>query len=130
LFPCNDSLVKIAEAVSNGLQLESPAEGRPSPRIVSGIIVTGDVFVSSRQATRRMWQQMHAEATDMEGAAVGQTCWQQDVPFIVIRCLSDGADSAASSDLARFYRAAAHNAATLVLSITARLAVLGRLHYI
>jgi AGZA family xanthine/uracil permease-like MFS transporter len=127
LFPCNDSLVRIAESVSKGLALETPVEGKPPPRIVSGIIVTGDVFVSSRQATRRMWQQMHAEATDMEGAAVGQTCWQQGIPFIVIRCLSDEADSTASSDLARFYRAAAHNAAGLVLSITAALA---RLHYI
>lgn len=117
-FSCNDGLVNIAEKVSLGLPLEKPIEGRPAPRIVSGTIVTGDVFISSRSATRRLWQNMNAEATDMEGAAVAQTCWQQGLPFIVIRSLSDAADSEAEKDIARFYRAAAHNAATLVIAIT------------
>jgi len=117
-FPCDDTLIALAEKVSRGLVLEKPVEGRPAPRIVSGIIVTGDVFISSRTATRRLWQNMNAEATDMESAAVAQTCWQQGVPFIVIRSLSDAADSEAEKDIARFYRAAAHNAAMLVMAIT------------
>jgi len=121
-FPSSDALVHIAEKVGPGLPLEKPVEGRPAPRIVSGTIVTGDVFVSSRAATQRLWQNMHAEATDMEGAAVAQTCWQQGVPFIVIRSLSDGADSEAEKDISRFYRAAAHNAAMLVATITGELA--------
>ncbi|HLZ86875.1 MAG TPA: 5'-methylthioadenosine/S-adenosylhomocysteine nucleosidase, partial [Puia sp.] len=121
-FSCNDTLVNIAEKVSRGLILEKPIEGKPAPNIVSGIIVTGDAFISSRTATRRLWQNMHAEATDMEGAAVAQTCWQQGVPFIVIRCLSDAADSEAEKDIARFYRAAAHNAALLVAAITGEIA--------
>jgi adenosylhomocysteine nucleosidase len=121
-FPCNDTLIGIAQRVSRTLPLESPIEGRPAPHVVSGTIVTGDVFISSRQATRRLWQNMNAEATDMEGAAVAQTCWQQGVPFIVVRCLSDAADSDAEKDIARFYRAAAHNAAMLVAAITGELA--------
>lgn len=120
-FPSDDTLIRIAEKVSRGLSLERPIEGKPMPRIVSGTIVTGDVFVSSRSATRRLWQNMQAEATDMEGAAVAQTCWQQGIPFIVIRCLSDAADSDAEKDIARFYRAAAHNAATLVAAIATEL---------
>lgn len=121
-FPCNDTLIKLAEEVSRGLQLEKPKEGKPAPHISSGLIVTGDVFVSSRPMTQRLWRQMKAEATDMEGAAVGQTCWQQQVPFLVIRCLSDDAGSDAERDIARFYQVAAHNAATLVIAITGRLA--------
>lgn len=108
--------------VSSGLALEKPIEGRPSPHIISGTIVTGDVFDSTRTATRRLWQNMQAEATDMEGAAVAQTCWQQGVPFVVIRCLSDAADSGAEKGIARFYRAAAYNAAMLVAAITGELA--------
>jgi adenosylhomocysteine nucleosidase len=120
-FPCSDTLIKLAEKVSQGLQLEKPKEGLPAPRIASGTIVTGDVFVSSRSTTQRLWRQMQAEATDMEGAAVGQTCWQQQIPFLVIRCLSDDAGSNAAHDIARFYRVAAHNAATLVIAITGEL---------
>jgi len=121
-FPSSDRLVRIAGNVGRSLSLERPIEGRPAPRVVTGTIVTGDVFVSSRAATHRFWQNMHAEATDMEGAAVAQACWQQEVPFIVIRSLSDGADGEAEKDIARFYRAAAHNAATLVAAITGELA--------
>jgi adenosylhomocysteine nucleosidase len=121
-FSSNDTLVEIAERVSRGLTLEKPIEGKPAPHIVSGIIVTGDVFVSSQKATQRLWQQLNAEATDMESAAVGQTCWQRGIPFIVIRSLSDAADSEAEKDIARFYRVAAHNAALLVIAITAELA--------
>ena len=121
-FGSNDTLVEIAERVSRGLTLEKPIEGRPAPHVVSGIIVTGDVFVSSQKATQRLWQQLDAEATDMESAAVAQTCWQRGIPFIVIRSLSDAADADAEKDIHRFYRVAAHNAALLVIAITDELA--------
>lgn len=121
-FASDDTLVSIAERVSRGLTLEKPIEGKPAPHIISGIIVTGDVFVSSKKATQLLWQQLNAEATDMESAAVGQTCWQRGIPFIVIRSLSDAADADAEKDIHRFYRVAAHNAATLVIAITGELA--------
>ena len=121
-FPCNDTLVKMAEKVSRSLTLEKPVEGRPAPRIVSGAIITGDVFVTSRAASGRLWQQWHAEATDMESAAVAQTCWQRGIPFIIVRSLSDAADSEAEKDIHRFYRVAAHNAALLVIALVGELA--------
>lgn len=121
-FPCNDTLISLAKRAGNGLRLERPKAGMPAPQISSGVIVTGDVFVSSRPATQRLWRQMKAEATDMEGAAVGQTCWQQQIPFLIIRSLSDDAGSNAAQDITRFYQVAARNAATLVIAITGQLA--------
>jgi adenosylhomocysteine nucleosidase len=121
-FPCNDTLLKIAEKISRGLTLEIPIEGHPPPHIVSGILVTGDVFITSYPASRKLWQQWHAEATDMESAAVAQTCWQRNIPFIIVRSLSDAADSEAEKDIHRFYRVAAHNAALLVIALTGELA--------
>ena len=121
-FSSNDTLVRIAERLSRELKLELPVEGRPAPHVVSGTIVTGDLFITSTAASRRLWQQLHAEATDMESAAVAQTCWQRGIPFLVIRSLSDAADSEAEKDIHRFYQVAAHNAATLVIAITGELA--------
>lgn len=123
-FPCNDSLVKIAEKISQQLILEKPTnrEGQSTPRIISGIIVTGDVFVSSRPATQLLHRQMNAEATEMEGAAIAQTCWQQGVPFLVIRSLSDDAGSKAYQDVKKFYQVAARNSARLVMAIAGELA--------
>jgi adenosylhomocysteine nucleosidase len=120
-FLCNDTLVQIAQKVSRSLALEKPVENLPIPRIVSGLIITGDVFVTSRTVTTKLWQRWHAEATDMESAAVAQTCWQRNIPFIIVRSLSDAADSAAEKDIHRFYRVAAHNAAMLVAAITGQL---------
>lgn len=118
-FSCDSNLITLALIASKNIKLEkiNGLEGDYLPKIVSGVIVTGDVFVSSLPATQRLRSQMNAEATEMEGAAIGQTCWQQQVPFLVIRSLSDNANSNASADVKTFYQIAAKNSASLVLAI-------------
>jgi adenosylhomocysteine nucleosidase len=53
----------------------------------------------------------------MEGAAVAQACWQQRVPFVVIRSMSDKAGNNAYMDLQSFYHIAARNSANLVMNM-------------
>lgn len=122
-FPCDSMLVQLANTVSRQLVFEKIGGGTQAltPTTRSGLIVTGDVFVSSANTTQQLWQQLHAEATEMEGAAVAQTCWQQQVPFLVIRSLSDKANSHAAFDITRFYEVAAHNSARLVMAIVGAL---------
>jgi adenosylhomocysteine nucleosidase len=95
--------------------------GGHQPAVVAGIIVTGDVFVASTPATQKFRRQLGAEATEMEGAAIGQICWQQGVPFLVIRSLSDNASSNAASEVRTFYQVAANNSASLVMALVAAL---------
>jgi len=118
-FASTPSLVMLAQKVSDKLVLHQI--GGRSPKIVTGTIVTGDVFVSSRKTTQYMHQKMNAEATEMEGAAIAQTCWQQKVPFVVIRSLSDDAGNKASADVASFYKIAAENSAAMVMAMVAKL---------
>ncbi len=54
----------------------------------------------------------------MEGSAVAQICYQQSVPCLVIRSLSDNADERARQDWQNFYELAAENSARLVTKIT------------
>jgi adenosylhomocysteine nucleosidase len=117
-FPCDASLILLAEQTSKTLTLEriGGTQGKP-PKITSGVIVTGDVFVSSSTATQVLRKQMNAEATEMEGAAVAQVCWQQRVPFIVIRSLSDDAGNNAHMDVKSFYQIAAKNSSSLVMAM-------------
>jgi len=119
-FPCDARLLQAAGAASKKITLEKMnSRGTSlSPKIVTGVIVTGDVFVSSAATTKKLHEQMNAVATEMEGAAVGQVCWQQGVPFIVIRAMSDNANNNAYSDVKTFYRVAARNSASLVITIT------------
>lgn len=118
-FPCDTSLINLARQAGKNLILEkikSP-QGLRSPKIITGTIVTGDVFVSSEKATQELQKQMHAEATEMEGAAVAQVSYQQHVPFLVIRSMSDNASSTAHTDIETFYQIAARNSANLVMAI-------------
>lgn len=122
-FSCDARLLQLADKAGKMITLEKiDSQGASvSPKIVTGIIVTGDVFVSSATATKKLHEQMHALATEMEGAAVGQVCWQQGVPFIIIRSMSDNANNNAYSDVKTFYRVAARNSANLVITIAALL---------
>jgi len=66
---------------------ELPTDGR---RIHSGLIVTGDWFVDSRQKMRDIVTLFpEAKAVDMESCAIAQTCYLNHVPFISFRVVSD-----------------------------------------
>jgi adenosylhomocysteine nucleosidase len=118
-FPCDTNLIRLATTAANRVILHKIWTGTDSvaPQIIKGTIVTGDVFVASDKATTYLRTRFNADATEMEGAAVGQICWQQKIPFIVIRSLSDNANSNASADVLTFYQIAANNSAALVVAI-------------
>lgn len=118
-FKSDTSLVKMAINAGKKAKLESiKKEGKEElPHIISGTIVTGDVFVSSSNATEQLRKKMNADATEMEGAAVAQVCWQQLTPFVIIRSISDNAGNSAYTDIKNFYQSAAKNSAYLVMEI-------------
>lgn len=60
------------------------------PRIHSGLIVTGDWFVDTREKMRSIIEIFpEAKAVDMESCAIAQTCYLNKVPFISFRVISD-----------------------------------------
>lgn len=118
-FPSDTSLISKAFKAGRLINLEKieGSNGARTPTLTSGIIVTGDVFVSSDIATRDLRKKMNAEATEMEGAAVAQISYQQQIPFLVIRSMSDNAGNNAYADMKNFYQVAARNSANLVMAI-------------
>ncbi len=77
-------------------------------------IVSGDVFVASSAQKNFILKHFNAAATEMEGAAIGHTCHLNDVPFVVIRAISDRADGSADVDFNSFAKLAASHSATIV----------------
>ena len=63
----------------------------PSPiTLHSGLIVTGDWFVDSKDKMREIVSHFpDAKAVDMESCAIAQTCYINKVPFISFRVISD-----------------------------------------
>jgi len=115
-FPCDTRLVQLAYTASQVTKLERTGDS-VVPWIIKGRIVTGDEFISSEAATVALHKQLQASATEMEGAAVAQVCWQQRVPFVVIRSMSDKAGNNAHLDMQSFYHIAARNSANLVMNL-------------
>ncbi len=121
-FKCDSSLVAIAMKAGRSVVLEKVTsndskETSHTPVVSSGVIVTGDVFVSSDAAVKEFRQKMNAEATEMEGAAVAQVSFQQRTPFLVIRSMSDKAGDNAVTDIKTFYQTAARNSANMLIGI-------------
>ena len=61
-----------------------------TPAIHPGLIVTGDWFVDSKDKAMEIVRHFpEAKAIDMESAAIAQTCYLHNVPFISFRVVSD-----------------------------------------
>lgn len=125
-FPADSNLLGLAQRVSSTVALEGIplADGGVSARpvrVITGTVVTGDVFVASSAKGVSLRTDFGADATEMEGAAVAQVCYQLRVPHLIIRSLSDRADAEAHIAYDRFYPTAARNSAKLVLAIVRKL---------
>jgi len=80
-------LLAVAEKAALDLKL-APVEtvtGERTPRVVTGVIVTGDAFVASLAKKDALRKEFKADATEMEGAAVAQICWQRRVPCLILQ---------------------------------------------
>ena len=62
-----------------------------------------------------------AEAVEMEGAAIAQTCYQFKTPFVVIRSISDIAGQENAIEYEQFVETAAVNSANMVVEMTKEL---------
>jgi adenosylhomocysteine nucleosidase len=73
------------------------------PKVMSGLILSGDQFVSS-STTKSQLLQAHPDAlaVEMEGAAVAQVCTDFDMSFSVVRTISDAANDDAEHDFSNF----------------------------
>lgn len=58
-------------------------------KAITGLIATGDIFVQDINIKDDIKKEFNADCTEMEGAAIAQVCTLDNVPFIVIRSISD-----------------------------------------
>ncbi len=63
-----------------------------SENVKSGVIATGDVFVSKDETKERIKKEFGAIACEMEGGAIAHVCKVNNVRFAALRTISDGAN--------------------------------------
>lgn len=90
MFPASLQLIKKAEQVC--------AEVNPDIRTFRGRVVSGDQFISDHEVKKKLVETFQGSCAEMEGAAIAQTAWRNDVPFLIIRVISDKADGSAVAD--------------------------------
>jgi adenosylhomocysteine nucleosidase len=80
------------------------ANGIREPKVRRGLIVTGDQFIEAGERAVILKALPGAVCVEMEGAAIAQVCYLNELPFCVVRVMSDNADEDAAFDFLRFVR--------------------------
>ena len=77
-FKSDDILVQ----KSNNIQLENI-------NIITGTIASGDIFCTEIKMKNKIREKFNCDCVEMEGAAIAQVCYLSNIPFLVIRSISD-----------------------------------------
>ena len=107
-FKADDSLVQMAADAGERLF---------SGRSLRGKVLSGDQFIASREAVAQLHTDFQGACAEMEGAAVGQVCVMNDVPFVIIRSMSDKADGSAHVNFAEFTQQASEHSFQMINEI-------------
>ncbi|MDT2796720.1 5'-methylthioadenosine/adenosylhomocysteine nucleosidase [Enterococcus cecorum] len=92
------------------------AAQKTGQQVRSGLIVTGDSFVNSPEKIAEIKSHFpEALACEMEGAAIAQTARQFNIPFLIVRAISDTADHQATMSFDEFIDEAGKRSAEMVI---------------
>ena len=106
-YSCDAALVELA--------YQAAVEKVGEEHVFKGTIATGDQFVSSASYVKILQEKFDAIACEMEGASVAAVCMQYQVPYVVIRSMSDKADGIAHETYENFVDIAADNSCIVVM---------------
>ena len=105
-YKADSTLVEIAEKCADKIT---------DIHVAKGLIATGDSFMSDPERVdfvRKKFENLYA--VEMEAAAIAQVCYQFQIPFVIIRALSDIAGKDSNTSFEQFLDKASHHSATLV----------------
>jgi len=112
-FLADEQLIAAAVAAANKID---------EFQVEKGLIVTGDSFMEDPARVEFVRTKFsNLQAVEMEAAAIAQVAHRFEVPFVIIRSLSDIAGKESEVSFDQFIDMAAHNSATLVMNMVASL---------
>jgi len=108
----DDALLAIAKEVASEMD----------KRLLEGVIATGDQFVASQERKDWIASTFNADALEMEGGSVAVVCDALDIPFFILRAISDTADMDAGFNFDTFLESSAKESASFVVKMLDKLA--------
>jgi adenosylhomocysteine nucleosidase len=105
----NKELIAVAEKAAEKVGIHA----------VKGLILSGDSFMSDHEKVEELKQRfVQPHCAEMEAGAIAQVCHQFEVPFVIIRSLSDIAGSDAKVSYDQFLeKASVHSAKQVLLML-------------
>ena len=82
--------------------------------VFEGRVVSGDQFISGREKKDMIKEEFDGLCTEMEGASIAHVSYLNNVPFLIIRAISDKADDSANEDYPSFQKKAIRHSVDLV----------------
>ena len=86
-------------------------------KIFEGRVCSGDQFIASKGQKDTIVSNFGGLACEMEGASVAQTCYLFNVPFVILRAISDKPDGTGASDFAVFTAQSAARCSKIILEM-------------
>lgn len=108
-FEADKNLIALAEKCC--------AKVNPDIKTFVGRVVSGDQFISSKEKKEWLIENFEGYCTEMEGAAIAHCAYLNNVPFLVIRAISDKADDSAQMDYPAFEALAIERSVKLMLEM-------------
>ena len=99
------------------LTKKSAKEAGLDVKVFEGKVVSGDQFISTHEKKKSLKNSFGGDCAEMEGAAIAHVASLNNIPFLVIRAISDKADGGAHMDYPTFEKKAAANSILLLNEI-------------
>lgn len=111
-FKCSEELVEKAMEACKENVYSNHMKGR---------IVSGDQFVSCGDKLKFLHGEFNAYACEMEGASIAQVAYLNNIPFVVIRSISDNAITGTHMDYEKFAPIAIENSVNILKNMLTNL---------
>ena len=105
-FPADPSLIEAA--------IKAVRDTAPEVKVFEGRVCSGDQFIASSEQKKAIIDNFGGLCCEMEGAAIAQTCYLNQTPYVIIRAISDKADHSEEVSFEKFAEAAGKHCAAIV----------------
>lgn len=109
-----------ADAALMGAAEESCKAVLPELGTFKGRVASGDEFVAKKERKDFILSEFDAYCCEMEGAAIAQAAYLNQIPFVILRAISDKADDSAHMDYPTFEKQAIANSVKLIMEMVTR----------
>lgn len=113
-----------SDKLLHDLAVSCSHEANPDVTVYEGLILTGDQFISGQEKKNWLIDTFHGLCAEMEGGAIAHVASLNEVPFLIIRSISDKADGSATMDYTQFSKMASYHSARLVEALIEKLLAL------